>query len=127
MRTKDASGNPHVICVGIDLEPAFKANNLNFEDIIKERINPIESDTSTDEKLDQWLLKNAKTNHHVSASCKMGPISDEMSVVDQYGNVHGGESLMVVDASIMPACIRANTNVTSMMIGERVSAFIAGE
>lgn len=98
-----------------------------FEDIIKERINPIESDTSTDEKLDQWLLKNAKTNHHVSASCKMGPISDEMSVVDQYGNVHGVESLMVVDASIMPDCIRANTNVTSMMIGERVSAFIAGE
>ena len=57
----------------------------------------------------------------------MGPASDEMAVVDQYGNVHGVENLMVADASIMPDCIRANTNVTSMMIGERVSDFIAGQ
>jgi choline dehydrogenase-like flavoprotein len=30
----------------------------------------------------------------------------------------------VADASIMPDCIRANTNVTSMTIGERVAGFI---
>ena len=47
-----------------------------------------------------------------------------MAVVDQYGKVHGLEGLRVVDASIMPDCIRANTNVTTMMIGERVSDFI---
>ena len=47
-----------------------------------------------------------------------------MAVVDQYGKVHGIEGLRVVDASIMPDCIRANTNVTTMMIGERVSEFI---
>jgi choline dehydrogenase-like flavoprotein len=29
-----------------------------------------------------------------------------------------------VEASIMPDCIRANTNVTTMMIGERISDFI---
>ncbi|GIT69040.1 MAG: hypothetical protein Ct9H300mP27_01440 [Chloroflexota bacterium] len=33
-----------------------------------------------------------------------------MAVVDQYGNVHGIEGLKVADASIMPDCIRANTN-----------------
>ncbi len=30
----------------------------------------------------------------------------------------------VADASIMPDCIRANTNVTTMMIGERIAEFI---
>jgi len=30
----------------------------------------------------------------------------------------------VADASIMPDCIRANTNVTTMMIGERVADMI---
>ena len=54
----------------------------------------------------------------------MGPSSDPMAVVDQYGKVHGLEGLRVVDASIMPDCIRANTNVTTLMIGERVSDFI---
>ena len=47
-----------------------------------------------------------------------------MAVVDQYGRVRGLENIRVVDASIMPDCIRANTNVTTMMIGERVSEFI---
>jgi choline dehydrogenase len=47
-----------------------------------------------------------------------------MAVVDQYGHVHGIQNLRVVDASLMPDCIRANTNVTTMMIGERIADFI---
>jgi len=35
-----------------------------------------------------------------------------------------GQNLRVVDAAIMPDCIRANTNVTTMMIGERIADFI---
>jgi len=40
--------------------------------------------------------------------------------VDQYGKVKGVDNLRVIDASIMPDCIRANTNVTTMMIAERM-------
>ena len=47
-----------------------------------------------------------------------------MAVVDQFGKVHGMDKLRVVDASIMPDCIRANTNVTTMMIGEHIADFI---
>ena len=47
-----------------------------------------------------------------------------MAVVDQFGRVHGVEGLRVADASIMPECPRANTNVATMMIGERVADFI---
>jgi choline dehydrogenase len=54
----------------------------------------------------------------------MGPASDPMAVVSQYGKVHGLEGIRVVDASIMPDCVRANTNVTTMMIGEHIADFI---
>ena len=54
----------------------------------------------------------------------MGPRDDRMAVVDQRGSVHGIECLRVADASIMPDCIRANTNVPTMMIGERMSDLI---
>ena len=54
----------------------------------------------------------------------MGPESDPTSVVDQYGNVHGIKNLRVADASIMPDCPRANTNVPTMMIGEKIADLI---
>jgi 5-(hydroxymethyl)furfural/furfural oxidase len=51
----------------------------------------------------------------------MGLPSDPMAVVDQHGRVHGLSGLRVADASIMPDCPRANTNVATMMIGERIA------
>ena len=42
----------------------------------------------------------------------------------EYGHVHGLEGLRVVDASVMPDVIRANTNATTIMIAERVSDWI---
>ena len=96
----------------------------SFRDIIAERVEPSDADLASDDALDAWLLREVTTSQHISCTCKMGPSSDPMAVVDQYGRVHGLEGLRVVDASIMPDCIRANTNVTTMMIGERVSDFM---
>ena len=96
----------------------------DFNGILGERIEPTEADLASDEALDDWLLRNVSTSHHISGTCKMGPASDPLAVVDQYGWVHGLEGLRVVDASIMPDCIRANTNVTTMMIGERIADFM---
>ena len=96
----------------------------SFNDIIAERVEPSDADLASDEALDAWLMREVTTSQHISCTCKMGPSSDPMAVVDQYGRVHGLQGLRVVDASIMPDCIRSNTNVTTMMIGERVSDFM---
>jgi choline dehydrogenase len=96
----------------------------DFQKIIEERIEPLDSDLVSDDALDDWLMREATTGQHISCTCKMGPASDPMAVVDQHGKVHGLEGLRVVDASIMPDCIRANTNVTTIMIGERVADFM---
>ncbi|MEZ4707001.1 MAG: GMC family oxidoreductase N-terminal domain-containing protein [Caldilineaceae bacterium] len=95
-----------------------------FEEIIEARVAPTDADLATDAALDRWMLRTVTTSHHSSGTCKMGPASDDMAVVDQFGKVHGIANLRVADASIMPDCIRANTNVTSMVIGERVADFI---
>ena len=57
-------------------------------------------------------MRVVTTSHHISGTCKMGPASDPMAVVDQYGRLHGLDGLRVADAAIMLGCIRANTNVT---------------
>ena len=100
------------------------ADHPDFQAIIEERIEPDDDALESDDTLDEWLLREATTGQHISCTCKMGPASDPMAVVDQHGRVHGLEGIRVVDASIMPDCVRANTNVTTMMIGERISDFI---
>ena len=79
---------------------------------------------ASDDALDGWLMKYVGTGDHVSGTCKMGPASDSMAVVDQYGKVHGLQGLRVIDASVMPDVIRANTNATTIMIAEKMADFI---
>ena len=93
-------------------------------ELIDARLGPTDAELATDEALDEWMMGAVATSHHVSSTCKMGPGSDPMAVVDQCGKVHGIEGLRVADASIMPDCVRANTNVTSMVIGERIADFV---
>ncbi len=103
------------------------AGHPDFDDILAERVGPPDEVIESDDALDEWIMKEATTGQHISCTCKMGPASDPMAVVDQHGKVHGLQGLRVVDASIMPDCIRANTNVTTMMIGERISDLISQE
>jgi choline dehydrogenase len=100
------------------------AAHKDFQPIIAERIEPTDAELASDEALNEYLWREVTTGQHISGTCKMGPASDPMAVVDQHGKVHGLQNLRVVDASIMPNCIRANTNVTTMMIGERIADFI---
>ena len=103
------------------------AGHPEFDDILAERVAPSDEVIESDDALDEWIMKEATTGQHISGTCKMGPASDPMAVVNQHGKVHGLDGLRVVDASIMPDCIRANTNVTTMMIGERISDLILQE
>ena len=95
-----------------------------FKDIVEDRIEPTDAELALDDALDVFMRREVTTGQHISCTCKMGPSDDPMSVVDQYGKVHGLQNLRVVDASIMPDCVRANTNVTTMMIGEHIADFI---
>ena len=95
-----------------------------FREIVEGRITPADEDLASDQALDAWLLENVSTAQHISGTCKMGPTSDPMAVVDQYCSVYGLEGLRVVDASVMPNVIRANTNATTIMIGEWVADWI---
>jgi choline dehydrogenase len=87
-------------------------------------ISPTAELVADDEALHQFLHERVSHLVHPVGTCKMGPASDSMAVVDSVGRVHGIEGLRVVDASIMPNIPRANTNLTAIMIGERVAAMM---
>ena len=95
-----------------------------YQDVFIQRVSPTDEELASDDALDNWMLRNVGTQHHSSGTCKMGPDSDPMAVVDQYCRVRGLESLRVADASVMPDVVRANTNATTIMIGERVADWL---
>jgi choline dehydrogenase len=76
------------------------------------------------EDWEEFALTTYDCYHHGVGTCKMGPADDNMSVVDHKLKVHGLENLYVADASVMPTVTHANTNISAIMIGERVSDFI---
>lgn len=70
------------------------------------------------------IRQRADTQYHPVGTCKMGPASDPMAVVDAHLKVHGIAGLRVVDASIMPTIIGGNTNAPSIMIAEKAADMI---
>ena len=75
------------------------------------------SDVNTDKEIMAWAKVNGETEYHPTSSCSMG-LSD-YDVVDGDLKVHEIDSLRVVDASIMPEIVTANTHATTLMIAEK--------
>jgi choline dehydrogenase-like flavoprotein len=72
----------------------------------------------------QDIRNRADTQYHPVGTCKMGPDSDPLAVVDAQLRVKGIAGLRVADASIMPTLVGGNTNAPSIMIGEKCAELI---
>ena len=81
---------------------------------------------ASDADIEAWLRDNTGTAYHPVSTCRMGPSSDPMAVVDPELRVHGITGLRVVDASIMPDLVSGNTNAPTIMIGEKGADMILG-
>lgn len=79
------------------------------------------------ETLDEWLFSHIFAAGHTSCTAKMGPQSDPMAAVDQYGRVYGIDNLRVCDTSIFPLLPSRGPNATAIMIAERMSDFIGSQ
>jgi choline dehydrogenase len=79
-----------------------------------------------DDEVDEWLLADCSDSQHGAGGCNMGlpDVADGRSVVTPDCRVRGISGLRVVDASVMPLDCKANTNFTTMMIGEKMAAEI---
>jgi hypothetical protein len=94
-----------------------------FAPLVDGEVFPGENISSNDALLD-YVHRNSGTIYHPVGSCKMGPKSDRMAVVDAQLQVHDIKGLRIADTSIMPNIISGNTNAPAMMIGERAAEFV---
>jgi choline dehydrogenase len=81
---------------------------------------PSEVPTSAKEFLD-FALANVSDTVHATSTCRMGDPADPDAVVDPCGRVLGLEGLRVADTSILPWTTRANTNLSAILVGEKIA------
>src|SRR4029077_18925282 len=71
------------------------------------------------------IQARAGSYHPPVGTCAMGPNPDHGHVVDAHGAVHGINGLWVADASVMPAIPAANTNLSTIVIAERIAQWLS--
>lgn len=82
-------------------------------------------DVATDEKsLEQIVFSTMGQMFHPAGTCRIGTADDRMAVVDPKCRVYGIDGLRVVDGSVMPALVCANTNIPIIMIAEKAADLI---
>jgi choline dehydrogenase len=93
----------------------------SFRDLWAEEVLPGAA-ANDDEALWAFARDKGGTVFHPVGTCRMG--SDPRAVVDPDLRVQGVEGLRVVDASVMPTLVSANSNAAAIMIGEHGAARI---
>lgn len=93
-------------------------------DLIERVLFPDPARALDDAAIAELCRRLSASGYHPCGTAKMGTQRDPTAVVDQYGCAHSLANLVVADASILPAVPRANTNLTCIMVGERVGEWI---
>jgi choline dehydrogenase len=80
----------------------------------------IPGDSIDDDDVAGYVFNNLAVYGHPTSTAPMGSDTVPWSVVDSVGAVHGIDGLRVVDASIIPEVPSTVTNLTVIMIAERI-------
>ena len=121
--------DPNYLAVEHDLQLLREGIKIGRDIVAQKAFDPYRGaeldpgpEVRTDAQIDDYVRRNCHTQYHPVGTCKMG--IDPMAVVDPELKVHGLAGLRVVDASVMPVMVSANTNAATIMIGEKASDLI---
>jgi len=130
--------DPAYLSDGTDIEPLAEGVRMAREfaaagplgKICDQELSP-GPEVRTDVQLREFIRRSLGTLYHPVGTCAMGgdsrlAASKLVSVVDPELRVRGVERLRVVDASVMPAVPRGNTNAPTIAIAERAADLIIG-
>ncbi|GAA0384133.1 GMC family oxidoreductase N-terminal domain-containing protein [Microbispora corallina] len=81
----------------------------------------------SDEALDAFMRATVDNHCHPMGTARMGSAGDPDAVVDERCRVRGVDGLTIADASVIPVTVRVNTNLTCIMIGERVADWLRAD
>lgn len=99
-------------------------NQPALDDVRAEETAPGVSNVS-DKSLESYIRAAGASAYHPVGTCRMGN-NPRHSVVNASLRVHGVTGLRIVDASVMPRLVSANTHAPTVMIAEKAADIIKG-
>jgi choline dehydrogenase/4-pyridoxate dehydrogenase len=137
LRSTDPEAHPHILQRFLSTDADWKAMRAGVRlarDVAAQKaMQPFVareffpgSDKTGDEAIDEHIRKTSITVHHPLGTCKMGPDSDPMAVVDTELKLRGIDGLRVVDASVLPDLPTGNINAAVIMAAEKAADMIRG-
>lgn len=127
----DPAIEPNYLADELDRRAMLEALRLSRQVMAQAAIGPYAKretrpgiDVQDDEALLHYIRQCGQTSWHPIGTCRMG--SDATAVVDPQLRVRGVDRLRVVDSSIMPSMPSSNTNIPSIMIGEKAADILRG-
>jgi choline dehydrogenase len=123
--------NPNYLDEEVDREAIREIYRLGWKvfttspmaDLFTEPLGMTEEILDDDDALDVALAAKTASGYHFTGTCLMAPFENN-GVVDQQGLVHGVTGLRVADASIIPTTPAANSQLTTMMVAERIASMV---
>ncbi|OBT49213.1 hypothetical protein VE00_00164 [Pseudogymnoascus sp. WSF 3629] len=91
--------------------------------IIRDEYYPGTS-VQSDAQILEVIKGSLQTVWHASSTCKMGPSTDSMAVVDSHARVYGVKGLRVVDASAFPFLPPGHPQSTVYALAEKIADLI---
>jgi len=89
--------------------------------LLKRLTLDIDAIKNDDRALRRIVRERVELSRHVCGTCKMSAPDDPLGVVDAHGRVRGVEGLRVIDASVFPTLMRANTHLPVLMVAEKMA------
>jgi choline dehydrogenase len=120
----DLEGDRRVLLAGMKLARRLLATAPLARYMVREEYPG--AHVQSDDELLEVAKQRGTTTFHLNGTCKMGPATDPLAVVDDQLRVHGLEGLRVIDASIMPTMLSANLNAATIMIAEKGADMMRG-
>jgi choline dehydrogenase len=102
--------------LGVLRDGVVRARRFLAAEPLSNLVREIEPGPTAD--LDTAIREGVIHYWHPVGTCAMG------SVTDARGRVHGIDGLVVADASLVPQTVRATTNIPTLVVAERISAFL---
>ena len=139
LRSADPDEQPHIdlslLSVERDLTRLVDAVERSIalgetavmREVVGDLVLPGPADRSQRGGIAAYVERTIMTGQHISSSCRMGPDDDDLAVVGPDCRVRGVDGLRVIDGSIMPDSVRANTHATILAMAELTAGrIIAG-